>query len=159
MRLSIICCVTATGEIGPPLLEALEHSSHRLTGPRRSVAELIGARQGHFTAAELLGDARSSGLRIGRATIFRTLELFAELGVLERLDLPSGEHAYVACAPLHHHHVVCERCGRTSEVDDRGIQAVTHEVARRTGFRIDSHRLEMYGLCPECQRLAAGVPA
>ncbi|HUG47879.1 MAG TPA: transcriptional repressor, partial [Candidatus Limnocylindria bacterium] len=91
---------------------------------------------------------------LGRATIFRSLELFVELGVLERLDLPSGEHAYVRCEPVHHHHVVCSRCGRTTEVEDCGMQDVVREVTRRTGYRIDSHRLEMYGMCTACQRSA-----
>jgi len=135
----------------PPMIDALERRGHRLTGPRRRVARLIGGRSGHFTAAELLEEARAADAAVGRATVFRSLELFAELGVLERLDLPSGEHAYVACEPVHHHHVVCSRCGRTAEVTDLGLQTVVSEAERRTGFEIEKHRLEMYGLCPECQ--------
>ena len=133
------------------LVDALDTAGHRLTEPRRAVAELISARGRHFTAAELLDDARVRRLGIGRATIFRALDLFAELGVLERLELPSGEHAYVRCEPAHHHHVVCSRCGRASEVEDCGMQAVVAEVRRRTGFEIESHRLELYGLCPGCR--------
>ncbi|CAN5826699.1 transcriptional repressor [soil metagenome] len=135
-----------------PLVAALERSGHRVTEPRKSVAELIASRGGHFTAADLLEDAQVHQLRLGRATVFRSLELFTHLGVLERLDLPSGEHAYVPCEPVHHHHVVCSRCGRTTEVEDRGMQAVVEEVARQTGYRIESHRLELYGLCATCQR-------
>jgi Fur family transcriptional regulator, ferric uptake regulator len=135
-----------------PLLAALKRSGHRLTEPRKSVGELIARRGGHFTAADLLHDARTSRLRLGRATVFRSLELFTDLGVLERLDLPSGEHAYVPCEPAHHHHVVCSRCGRTTEVEDRGMQAVMEEIARQTGYRIERHRLELYGLCATCQR-------
>lgn len=135
-----------------PLVAALERSGHRVTEPRRSVASLIARRGGHFTAAELLADARRRDLPLGRATIFRALELFSELDVLERIDLPSGEHAYVACEPLHHHHVVCSACGRTTDVEDFGMQAVAAEMALRTGYRVQSHRLELYGLCPDCQR-------
>ena len=134
------------------MIDALERRGHRLTGPRRRVARLIGERAGHFTAAELLDEVRVADVRVGRATVFRALELFAELGVLERLDLPTGEHAYVACDPVHHHHVVCSRCGRTAEVADLGLQTVVSEAERRTGFEIESHRLELYGLCPECRR-------
>lgn len=126
--------------------------SHRLTGPRRRVADLVRARRGTFAAADLLHDAAlQAGRPIGRATIFRTLELFTELGLLERIDLPTGEHAYVACEPLHHHHVICSNCGRQTEVDDAGVQAIVNEMARRTGYRIDRHRLELYGTCPSCQ--------
>ncbi|MDP8905065.1 MAG: transcriptional repressor [Chloroflexota bacterium] len=138
-----------------PFIDALERRGHRLTAPRRRVARLIARRDGHFTAADLLEDARRDSVPVGRATIFRSLELFAGLGALERLDLPSGEHAYVACEPLHHHHVVCSRCGRTAEVADLGLPAVVDEVRARTGFRIDEHRLELYGLCPDCQARGA----
>ena len=133
-----------------PLLSALDHAGYRVTAPRRAVTELIADRSGHFTAADLVADARARRLGIGRATIFRALDLFEDLGVVERLDLPTGEHAYVPCEPIHHHHVICTRCGRTDDVDDVGIQAVTAEIGRRTGFQIDTHRLELFGLCPAC---------
>lgn len=123
----------------------------RETAPRRAVAALIANRHGHFTAADLIADARLSNVPIGRATVFRTLDLLAEQGSLERLDLPSGEHAYVACAPQeHHHHVVCRNCAKSVEVADSGLQSVVREIGAQSGFRIDSHRLELYGLCPEC---------
>jgi Fur family ferric uptake transcriptional regulator len=122
----------------------------RLTSTRRNVAEIVAGRDGPFTAADILADARSSGLGIGRATIFRALDAFNELNVVERLDLPNGQHAYVGCDPAHHHHVVCERCGRTTEIDDRGVRDIVRAVERRTGFRVDSHRLELFGRCPAC---------
>ena len=132
------------------LIDALDRAGYRLTEPRRAMAGLISDQSGHFTAADLVVDAQTRRLGIGRATIFRALDLFEGLGVVERLDLPSGEHAYVPCEPIHHHHVICSSCGRTEDVDDPGIDAVTRSVARRTGFRIDSHRLELFGLCPAC---------
>jgi Fur family ferric uptake transcriptional regulator len=139
-----------------PLVTVLDQAGYRVTAPRRAVSELIAARPGPFTAADLVADARSRRLGIGRATIFRSLDLLEGLGAVERLDLPSGEHAYVACEPAHHHHVVCSRCGRTSDVDDAGLQAVTREIGRRTGFRIDTHRLELFGLCPACAGATVG---
>ncbi len=136
-----------------PLVAALDQAGYRLTEPRRAVADLISGRAGHFTAADLIDEARDRRMGIGRATIFRALDLFTDLNVLERLDLPTGEHAYVPCEPVHHHHVVCSRCGRTTGADDHGLQAMVDEVARHTGYRIDEHRLELYGLCPSCQEL------
>ncbi len=133
-------------------MAALERSGHRVTEPRTQVADLIASQGGHFTAADLLATARRRRLRLGRATVFRALELFTALGALERVDLPSGEHAYVICEPEdHHHHVMCARCGRSTEVEDAGLQGVVDDIARRTGYRIDSHRLELYGLCADCQ--------
>lgn len=133
------------------LINALAQTGHRVTEPRKAVAHLIAEQKGHFTAADLLADAARRRLPVGRATLFRNLELFAELEALERLDLPSGEHAYVACEPeQHHHHVVCRDCGRSVEVEDTGLQSVVSEIARRSGYLIDTHRLELFGLCPAC---------
>ena len=138
-----------------PLIVALDRAGFRVTEPRRTVAELIADREGHFTAADLVDDARQRRLGVGRATIFRALELFTEMGLVERLDLPDGEHAYVPCEPIHHHHVVCSACGQGVEVEDCGMAAVAGEVARRTGFDIQAHRLELYGLCPACRSRGA----
>jgi Fur family ferric uptake transcriptional regulator len=139
-----------------PLTTALDRAGYRLTGPRRSLAALIADQDGHFTAAELVTAARSRRLGVGRATVFRTLEVLAEVGAVERLDLPSGEHAYVGCEPAHHHHVVCSRCGRSTGIDDAGLRSVVGDVARQTGYRIDAHRLELFGLCPTCLAGSAG---
>jgi Fur family ferric uptake transcriptional regulator len=133
------------------IVDAFDLAGYRLTAPRRAVADLIAEQDGHFTAADLESVARERRLEISRATLFRALDLLAELGVLERLDLPTGEHAYVPCAPKHHHHLVCSRCGRTTEVEDLGVAAAVDEIARRSGYRIDSHRLELFGLCRHCQ--------
>jgi Fe2+ or Zn2+ uptake regulation protein len=140
------------------IIDALEDAGYRLTGPRRALADLIVAREGStFTAADLVADVRSRRLGIGRATVFRAIEVLESVGAVERVDLRSGEHAYVACVPTHHHHVICARCARSAEIGDLGLGAVAREVARRTGYRVDEHRLELYGLCPGCQR--ADVPA
>ncbi len=134
-----------------PLVAAMDSAGYRLTEPRRAVAELIAAREGHFSAADLLDDARVRRLGIGRATVFRSLDLLTELGVLERLELPNGEHAYVPCEPVHHHHVVCSRCGRVTEIDDRGLTAAVEDIERATGWQVEGHRLELYGRCPRCR--------
>jgi Fur family transcriptional regulator, ferric uptake regulator len=138
--------------VGNPtsIVTALDRAGHRLTEPRRALAVLIADQDGHFTAAELVAIARGRRLGVGRATVFRTLEVLEELGVIERLDLPNGEHAYVGCEPAHHHHVVCSRCGRTTEIRDADLQRVVRRVARQTGYRVDEHRLELFGLCPAC---------
>ncbi|MGH2477275.1 MAG: Fur family transcriptional regulator [Candidatus Limnocylindrales bacterium] len=137
------------------LERSVEAAGYRSTASRRSLLGLIEGRRSHFTAADLEADVRRRRLSVGRATIFRTLDLLVELGAVERLDLPSGDHAYVVCDPNHHHHVVCSGCGRTRDIDDHGLRAVVAEVARHTGYRIDDHRLEMFGRCPEC--LARGT--
>lgn len=136
-----------------PIVAAIGQAGHRVTAPRRAVAALIADSDGHFTASELEAAARDRRLGISRATLFRALDLLAELRIVERIDLPSGEHAYVPCAPAHHHHVVCSRCGRSAEVEDCGVGEAVQEIARRSGYRIDAHRLELFGLCRHCQAM------
>ncbi len=98
-----------------------------------------------------MADARARHLGIGRATIFRTLDVLVDLQAVERLDLPTGDHAYVACERAHHHHVVCSNCGASRDIDDAGWRAVVRDIERRTGYRIDDHRLELFGVCPDCK--------
>lgn len=143
-------CDIVTAMDTESIVKALDRAGYRLTEPRRALAEVIANREGHFTASELVNEARAQRLGVGRATVFRTLEVLEALGAVERLDLPSGDHAYVVCRRAHHHHVVCSRCGRTSEIDDGGLRVVVNEIARRTGYRVDDHRLELFGLCPAC---------
>jgi Fe2+ or Zn2+ uptake regulation protein len=142
--------MTAAGTGTNPLVEALEDAGCRMTEPRRAVAEMIGSREGHFTAAELVDEARTRHPGLGRATVFRALDLLASLNLVERLDLPAGEHAYVACEPAHHHHAICTGCGRSLDVDDRGLAEVLAQIGGRGGFRVTSHRLEIFGLCAAC---------
>ena len=132
-------------------VRALDAAGYRQTAPRRAIASLVASLDGPFTSAQVVDGAAAQDLHVGRATVFRTLDALERSGAIERIDLPSGEHAYVACAPAHHHHVVCSTCGRTAEVADGDLSAIVDRIGRRTGFRIDAHRLELFGLCPTCR--------
>ncbi len=137
-----------------PFVVAMEHAGCRLTEPRRIVADLVAARAGHFTAADIVADARRRHPGIGRATVFRALDLFTSLNLVERVDLPGGDHAYVTCDPFHHHHAICTTCGRSLDLADMGLTRVLHDAGERLGFRITSHRLELFGVCDDCQNAA-----
>lgn len=133
-----------------PIADALARAKVRVTEPRRAVGALVASRDGHFTAADLVADARLRHPGLGRATIFRALELFTSLGLVERVDLPDGGHAWVACDADHHHHLICTRCGRSDEVGDLGLDLVLAQAAARSGFRVTTHRLEVFGVCASC---------
>ena len=136
------------------IVEAFEQAGHRRTAPRRALAELIASSGGHFTADELLTESRRRRLGVTRATVFRSLDVLSDLGLVERLDLPTGTHAFVACEPEHHHHVVCSSCGRSTPVDDAGIERLAEAIGRSTGYQVETHRLELFGRCPGCQSTA-----
>ncbi len=136
------------------LVGALAAAGERVTLPRRAVARLVAARNGHFTAAQLMDDAEAAGEPIGRATIFRALDLFTGLGLVERVDLPDGNHAFVVCDAVHHHHAICTRCGRSTDLSEGPLGEVLAAIGRQAGFRMTSHRLEVFGLCAECAAAA-----
>ena len=139
------------------LLTAIDRAGYRLTAPRRVVAEAVAGRDGHFSAADLVADARRREPGIGRATIFRALDLLASLNLVERLDLPAGDHAYVACDASHHHHAICTGCGRSLDIDDRGLSDVLSAIGAGSGFRVSGHRLEVFGTCASCAATVAST--
>jgi Fur family ferric uptake transcriptional regulator len=137
------------------IVRALERAGYQATPNRRLVASLVAATGGHFTAADLLERGRQERVNIGRATVFRALELLASLRVVERLDLPNGSHAYVLCDPdEHHHHLVCSSCGRSEDVADGELARLVDEIGRRHGYQVASHRLELFGTCRVCAAAA-----
>ena len=123
-------------------------SGHRLTEPRR---QLIGAMRelgDHFTADELLNATPS----VGRATVFRTLRLLQDVGALCQVVLDDGTTEYRLTSGGHHHHIVCSNCGATNDFATCDIQDLLDELGRRTGFEIQTHRLEVYGVCDRCRQ-------
>lgn len=138
------------------LVDALGRAGERVTGPRRAVAGLVVAREGHFTAAELVDDARRGHPGLGRATVFRALDLFTTLGLVERVDLPGGEHAYVACDSVHHHHAICTVCGRSLDVSDGSLAGALEAIGNQSGFQVTTHRLEIFGVCGSCRATGRG---
>ena len=133
------------------LVQALDDAGYRVTDSRRAVIDLICTRDGAFETADLVADARRRKIEAARATIFRTLEILTGLGVVERLDLPNGDHSYVRCdSRAHHHHLVCSTCGRSEDVADGELARLVDEIGQRNGYRIESHRLELFGTCPGC---------
>jgi len=144
------------GSNGDDIVRALGAAGYRVTDSRRAVIDLICTRDGAFETADLVSDARRRKIEAARATIFRTLEILTGIGVVERLDLPNGDHSYVRCdSRAHHHHLVCTRCQRSIDLKDLGMTPILAQVARRTGYKIDRHRVELFGLCPTCQKKAS----
>src|SRR5437773_12434951 len=137
------------------LVERLERAGYRLTEPRRAVLAALAGRQTPFTSGELWLTVHARTPTVGRATVFRTLDLLTRLGLVQRIheDADDGRcHTFLACAAGHHHHLICENCGMVADFsEDRALDALVREVERRTAFRVEGHRLELLGRCPACQ--------
>jgi Fur family ferric uptake transcriptional regulator len=113
------------------------------------VLDAIEASGGRFTAVELFQRARRASPRLGLATTYRTLELLRRTGSLHALS-GEGRPAYVRCSPEHHHHLVCLSCGSVEDTDLCTTPS-QRALTRKHGFRAESHELEIYGTCKDCQ--------
>jgi Fur family ferric uptake transcriptional regulator len=124
----------------------------RSTEQRRVVTEEFFASDGHLSIEELLDQVRVKEPRIGYATVYRTLKLLKECGLAYERHFGDGVSRYeVAWDDEHHDHLICIECERIVEFEDDGIEKLQHEVAAKHGFTLVRHRLELYGVCPECQ--------
>ena len=141
-----------TRETEPVLsaLSALTAHGYPNTDQRRLLVTAIARQANSFTADDLIRELRATGTPIGRATVFRTLELMTRLGVLGRVG-DGDRSAYAVCDLGHHYHVVCTACGQVLHVGECPVEPLIGELQARTGFRVDFHRLEIAGLCPACQ--------
>ncbi len=129
------------------LRRRLEAGGYRLTRPRRRVLEFV-ARRRSFTPNEALAQLTPG---LGRATIFRTLRLFSNLGIIEQVRTAVGRPVYVLCLPDHHHQLICIGCGRVAEVAGCDIFPAVNAQAAQAGFTPTGHRLEILGLCAACR--------
>ena len=133
------------------IIERIQERGLRVTRPRRLIIRSVLSQSGPFSAEELLSRLHRSGSAPGRATVFRTLDLLVELGVLDRVHHPSGLHRYVLAGTDHRHHVVCSRCGAVADFNGCNVEELIAAAIAQTGFQIDGHWLELFGICAACQ--------
>ncbi|MGI8929963.1 MAG: Fur family transcriptional regulator [Candidatus Limnocylindria bacterium] len=133
--------------------DRLRDAGGRVTRQRLLVADALSTVARQVTAQELYERLRRHDPRIGRATVFRTLEALVAAGVARRLEQDGHVYGYVACRPEHHHHLACDRCGRVEEIDEGYVAPVAERVSLDLGFTIDDARMDFYGRCSRCAAL------
>ncbi len=132
--------------------EFLEIRGEKLTQPRRILVRHIFNVHKHFDADELVRDLHESGQKVSRATIYRTLRLLVEAGLLRELQLPNRtayEHDYGYPS---HDHLHCSECGKFVEFMNEDVKRISESLSLEHGFRGTSHRFIITGVCPECSR-------
>lgn len=130
----------------------LTAAGHRPTSARREVIVGLLAAEEHVSADTLHESLRGKGSRVGRMTVFRTLDLLAEIGVVRPIYQGSGAAHFVLLEDGHHHHLVCMNCATTVEFHDCTLaDDLSQQLAIRHNFQIAGHLLEIYGLCADCQ--------
>jgi Fur family ferric uptake transcriptional regulator len=93
------------------------------------------------------------GRSVGLATVYRALQGLVEAGQVDVFRRESGEALFRLCNPVHHHHLLCQRCGRVEEIDACEVEPWAARVASRRGFTLAGHQADIFGVCPRCQGL------
>lgn len=132
------------------LIGRLRAAGYKVTPPRLAVLEVIEQEGEHLNPNEILEHARAIHPALGRATVYRTLELLTQLGIVRPIYVGESGPTYIR-ADGDHHHLVCSQCGRVVDFEQCMADGMTQELTERFGFRITSHLLEFYGVCAACQ--------
>lgn len=133
--------------------EKLEQGEYRMTRQRQVILDVMQEAEGeHLTAEEVLLAARRQSPRLGIATVYRTLERLASLGIIYKSRFDEGKHRYemADAGQHHHHHIQCVGCGRIFELAEGLLDDIENEVNQQ-GFVVINHRLTIYAMCPQCK--------
>ncbi len=123
----------------------------KITKQRRSVLEAFLGSEDHVSAEELYKLVTEKEPKIGLATVYRTLNLLTQSGLASELDFGDGQKRYEhKFMHSHHDHLICTECGKIVEFTHPMIEKLQEEVAIRQGFKLTSHKLDLFGLCAEC---------
>lgn len=133
------------------MLEKLRERKFRITPQRLAVVKILAESKGHPSAETIYKQVRKVFPTTSLATIYKTVSLLKELGEVLELGFPEGSNRYDGNKPYPHPHIICVRCKKIIDPDLRGIERLSEEVSQKTGFRILNHRVDFFGLCPECQ--------
>ncbi|QDC09954.1 transcriptional repressor [Oceanicola sp. D3] len=118
----------------------------RITGQRRVIAEVLDAASDHPDVEELYARASAVDPKISLATVYRTVKLFEEAGLLEKLEFGDGRARYEDAERDHHDHLIDMKTGEVIEFVDPEIEALQERIAARLGYELKGHRLELYGV-------------
>ena len=130
----------------------LRDAGLRQAEARERVVDLLAGEPCALSAVEIEQALRAQGRRTGLASIYRALELLVEHGLVERVAVDRGQTRFERVLPSgeHHHHLVCEQCGRLVAFDDPGLERAINRVSARLGARVDHHEVVLRGACGRC---------
>jgi Fur family ferric uptake transcriptional regulator len=134
------------------LKEALKDSGLRYTQQRQTVWDELCSTSDHRDAEDIYVTLVRNGLSVSRATVYRTIEVLVKKGLARKLDIGDGRSRYeMRQDNSHHDHMICVNCGRIEEFVDLRIEELQKDIAVRNSFILKTHKLQLYGLCRDCQ--------
>jgi Fur family ferric uptake transcriptional regulator len=132
------------------LLETLRERGYRLTPQRMMVVEAIEASSDHISAEEIHAAARARYPYLNISTVYRTLDLLKEEGLVAETDLGEGRFVYHPAGKAHHHHLVCRKCGSVTDIDASVFDRLRDDINDRYGFDAEFEHIAVFGTCKGC---------
>jgi len=135
------------------LTSRLRRQSRKITGPRAAILEILRQHPHPLTNREIF--SAMPGGRCDLATIYRAIHLLEEMGMVKRFDFGDGTARFELVGENddgHHHHLVCTQCSEVVEIEECFPEKIEKRIAARNGFKAVTHKLEFFGICPDCQR-------
>jgi Fur family transcriptional regulator, ferric uptake regulator len=131
--------------------EFIRQRGLKSTRQRDDIATWFFAVKGHLGADQIYRDIQRASPGIGFSTVYRTMKLLCEAGLVSERHFRDGEALYENVSE-HHDHCICTSCGKIIEFENEKIEELQEAVARKFGFRLVTHKMELYGLCAECRK-------
>jgi Fur family transcriptional regulator, ferric uptake regulator len=132
-------------------LEQLHDNGYRITAARRAVVDTVYGSSHALSPIEVYDSARKKYRALGLVTVYRTLEKLEELHLIQRVHQPQGCQAFIAAGIGHQHLLLCKNCGEVAFFEGDDLDALTASIAKKTGYQIQEHWLQLFGLCGKCK--------
>ncbi len=140
------------------MLASLRRRKIRITPQRLAILRVLAASKGHPAVEQIHQQVARTFPTMSLATVYKTVSLLKQLGEVLELGFADASSRYDGNRPYPHPHVICTRCRKILDPDLAALETLAREIAAETGFRIEAHRVDFFGLCPECSR-REGEPA
>ena len=134
-------------------VQALRNAGYKLTSPRLTILDLLDKSGGHVTSSELLSLVDERDPSIGRASVFRTLDLMTKLGIIWTSVQGGSTIHYMLMPGGHHHHIICTNCNKLIEFNDCKLGNLIAHLEKEHGVQVEGHLLELYGRCENCREI------
>ena len=132
------------------VISMLRQSGHKVTPQRVVIIKTVLESSEHLTPAELYEKIHRLDPEVGEVTVYRTLNILSELGLLCLVHTGENTHSYISRPPGHHGHLICSGCGKVINFTDGNLSGLEERLTGETGFDIKDHRLDFFGSCREC---------
>ena len=134
------------------MLSKLKSRDFRITPQRLAILRILAASEGHPSVDAIYQEVKALFPTTSLATVYKTVSLLKELNEVLELGFPDGSNRYDGYNPVPHPHAICMKCKKIMDPELMNIDALSEEMSRKTGYKIFHHRLDFFGLCPDCQQ-------